>query len=173
MILYMCVSLKMCCRCRAGVFWDGCCPLGCLFFFFQAEDGIRDHAQSRGLGDVYKRQLLSLSKLSHLDLSLHYSIILQLPPPPYLIGLPTSFFDRFFPFNCACFPVNFSVFFVLVYDLCPHVPVSYTHLTLPTICSVQISVVAVSLNKKKQAKSITQDMLINIARSTSMYIALP
>eukprot|EP00825_Cyclidium_porcatum_P047340 TRINITY_DN7680_c0_g1_i2.p1 TRINITY_DN7680_c0_g1~~TRINITY_DN7680_c0_g1_i2.p1 ORF type:complete len:154 (-),score=41.76 TRINITY_DN7680_c0_g1_i2:96-557(-) len=27
------------------------------FFFFQAEDGIRDHAQSRGLGDVYKRQL--------------------------------------------------------------------------------------------------------------------
>eukprot|EP01016_Furgasonia_blochmanni_P048036 TRINITY_DN7113_c0_g1_i6.p1 TRINITY_DN7113_c0_g1~~TRINITY_DN7113_c0_g1_i6.p1 ORF type:complete len:205 (-),score=10.78 TRINITY_DN7113_c0_g1_i6:43-657(-) len=28
------------------------------FFFFQAEDGIRDHAQSRGLGDVYKRQIL-------------------------------------------------------------------------------------------------------------------
>eukprot|EP00825_Cyclidium_porcatum_P023675 TRINITY_DN2614_c0_g1_i4.p2 TRINITY_DN2614_c0_g1~~TRINITY_DN2614_c0_g1_i4.p2 ORF type:complete len:131 (+),score=25.33 TRINITY_DN2614_c0_g1_i4:2-394(+) len=27
--------------------------------------------------------------------------------------------------------------------------VSYTHLTLPTICSVQISVVAVSLKKKK------------------------
>ena len=23
----------------------------------QAEDGIRDHAQSRGLGDVYKRQV--------------------------------------------------------------------------------------------------------------------
>eukprot|EP00825_Cyclidium_porcatum_P046208 TRINITY_DN7204_c0_g1_i4.p4 TRINITY_DN7204_c0_g1~~TRINITY_DN7204_c0_g1_i4.p4 ORF type:complete len:124 (-),score=23.40 TRINITY_DN7204_c0_g1_i4:63-434(-) len=29
-------------------------------------------------------------------------------------------------------------------------PVSYTHLTLPTICSVQISVVAVSLKKKKK-----------------------
>eukprot|EP00825_Cyclidium_porcatum_P037992 TRINITY_DN4315_c0_g2_i1.p1 TRINITY_DN4315_c0_g2~~TRINITY_DN4315_c0_g2_i1.p1 ORF type:complete len:137 (+),score=31.94 TRINITY_DN4315_c0_g2_i1:1-411(+) len=28
--------------------------------------------------------------------------------------------------------------------------VSYTHLTLPTICSVQISVVAVSLKKKKK-----------------------
>eukprot|EP00825_Cyclidium_porcatum_P019996 TRINITY_DN22837_c0_g1_i1.p1 TRINITY_DN22837_c0_g1~~TRINITY_DN22837_c0_g1_i1.p1 ORF type:complete len:141 (-),score=27.81 TRINITY_DN22837_c0_g1_i1:41-463(-) len=28
-----------------------------VFFFFQAEDGIRDHAQSRGLGDVYKRQM--------------------------------------------------------------------------------------------------------------------
>ena len=29
------------------------------FFFFQAEDGIRDLVRSRGLGDVYKRQLLS------------------------------------------------------------------------------------------------------------------
>ena len=26
--------------------------------FFQAEDGIRDRSPSRGLGDVYKRQLL-------------------------------------------------------------------------------------------------------------------
>ena len=33
--------------------------IGCsvyLFFFFQAEDGIRDLVRSRGLGDVYKRQ---------------------------------------------------------------------------------------------------------------------
>ena len=28
-----------------------------LCFFFQAEDGIRDLVRSRGLGDVYKRQL--------------------------------------------------------------------------------------------------------------------
>ena len=28
----------------------------CLFFF-QAEDGIRDLVRSRGLGDVYKRQI--------------------------------------------------------------------------------------------------------------------
>src|SRR5674536_152615 len=27
-----------------------------FFFFFQAEDGIRDAQESRGLGDVYKRQ---------------------------------------------------------------------------------------------------------------------
>ena len=26
-------------------------------FFFQAEDGIRDAQESRGLGDVYKRQV--------------------------------------------------------------------------------------------------------------------
>ena len=29
-----------------------------FFFFFQAEDGIRDLVRSRGLGDVYKRQRL-------------------------------------------------------------------------------------------------------------------
>eukprot|EP00831_Metopus_contortus_P027806 TRINITY_DN23287_c0_g1_i1.p1 TRINITY_DN23287_c0_g1~~TRINITY_DN23287_c0_g1_i1.p1 ORF type:complete len:123 (+),score=37.23 TRINITY_DN23287_c0_g1_i1:76-444(+) len=29
---------------------------GLFFFFFQAEDGIRDVERSRGLGDVYKRQ---------------------------------------------------------------------------------------------------------------------
>ena len=31
-----------------------------LFFFYQAEDGIRDLVRSRGLGDVYKRQLFRL-----------------------------------------------------------------------------------------------------------------
>ena len=31
------------------------------FFFFQAEDGIRDLVRSRGLGDVYKRQCLTLA----------------------------------------------------------------------------------------------------------------
>ncbi len=30
--------------------------MNCLVFFFQAEDGIRDAQESRGLGDVYKRQ---------------------------------------------------------------------------------------------------------------------
>ena len=31
-----------------------------FFFFFQAEDGIRDLVRSRGLGDVYKRQPILL-----------------------------------------------------------------------------------------------------------------
>ena len=31
-----------------------------MFFFFQAEDGIRDLVRSRGLGDVYKRQVRNL-----------------------------------------------------------------------------------------------------------------
>eukprot|EP00831_Metopus_contortus_P040208 TRINITY_DN31501_c0_g1_i1.p1 TRINITY_DN31501_c0_g1~~TRINITY_DN31501_c0_g1_i1.p1 ORF type:complete len:183 (+),score=30.50 TRINITY_DN31501_c0_g1_i1:122-670(+) len=33
----------------------------CYFFFFQAEDGIRDVERSRGLGDVYKRQVSTQS----------------------------------------------------------------------------------------------------------------
>ena len=33
----------------------------CGIFFFQAEDGIRDLVRSRGLGDVYKRQLVAFS----------------------------------------------------------------------------------------------------------------
>eukprot|EP00825_Cyclidium_porcatum_P049959 TRINITY_DN8767_c0_g1_i1.p2 TRINITY_DN8767_c0_g1~~TRINITY_DN8767_c0_g1_i1.p2 ORF type:complete len:152 (-),score=26.68 TRINITY_DN8767_c0_g1_i1:229-684(-) len=41
-----------------------------FFFFFQAEDGIRDHAQSRGLGDVYKRQV----SYSHCLVSQYFQI---------------------------------------------------------------------------------------------------
>ena len=38
------------------------------FFFFQAEDGIRDLVRSRGLGDVYKRQRQApLAVDDHLD----------------------------------------------------------------------------------------------------------
>mgnify|MGYP003381560773 CR=1 FL=1 len=43
----------------------------CFFFFFQAEDGIRDLVRSRGLGDVYKRQdLLRVPKLENLLVTL-------------------------------------------------------------------------------------------------------
>ena len=33
-------------------------------FFFQAEDGIRDLVRSRGLGDVYKRQIQNYKRLN-------------------------------------------------------------------------------------------------------------
>ena len=41
-----------------------------IIFFFQAEDGIRDLVRSRGLGDVYKRQVelqtsISMIKVEH------------------------------------------------------------------------------------------------------------
>ena len=40
-----------------------CCLYVLSFFFFQAEDGIRDAQESRGLGDVYKRQLIDGDRL--------------------------------------------------------------------------------------------------------------
>ena len=40
------------------------------FFFFQAEDGIRDLVRSRGLGDVYKRQLSKEIELQKLEIQL-------------------------------------------------------------------------------------------------------
>ena len=45
---------------HSGCGWSGemgLCVCVCVFFFFQAEDGIRDAQESRGLGDVYKRQV--------------------------------------------------------------------------------------------------------------------
>ena len=35
-----------------------------IVFFFQAEDGIRDLVRSRGLGDVYKRQVVGQAKVA-------------------------------------------------------------------------------------------------------------
>ena len=46
------------------VFERGLMLLGLLVFFFQAEDGIRDLVRSRGLGDVYKRQVAGHSSMA-------------------------------------------------------------------------------------------------------------
>ena len=52
----------MCIICTVSVCEDNsqerCASYCYLVFFFQAEDGIRDLVRSRGLGDVYKRQIL-------------------------------------------------------------------------------------------------------------------
>ena len=69
-----------------------------LFFFFQAEDGIRDLVRSGGLGDLYKRQVLKVVK-----------------PPEIFIAAPCGIIRNAQPLQD------------------PIQPVSYTHLTLPTI----------------------------------------
>ena len=43
-----------------------------ICFFFQAEDGIRDLVRSRGLGDVYKRQVYGSAYDQ--PVQVHYSI---------------------------------------------------------------------------------------------------
>ena len=52
---------------------------GHVFFFFQAEDGIRDLVRSRGLGDVYKRQVETddswrrpLTKVTYIDIEINF-----------------------------------------------------------------------------------------------------
>ena len=70
------------------------------FFFFQAEDGIRDLVRSRGLGDVYKRQTENLSLITG-----HCVAATMI--------LKKQILNRGFAARLS-------------------IPVSYTHLTLPT-----------------------------------------
>ena len=56
--LYMCLCINDIYVFFSNAALSRCCVR--FFFFFQAEDGIRDLVRSRGLGDVYKRQSLCL-----------------------------------------------------------------------------------------------------------------
>eukprot|EP00831_Metopus_contortus_P015789 TRINITY_DN16568_c0_g1_i2.p1 TRINITY_DN16568_c0_g1~~TRINITY_DN16568_c0_g1_i2.p1 ORF type:complete len:145 (-),score=57.89 TRINITY_DN16568_c0_g1_i2:7-441(-) len=116
-----------------------------FFFFFQAEDGIRDVERSRGLGDVYKRQV-------HGDHSLFKPIhLLQTDSQMYIL------YNRKAAKNFSEDKELSKLFgrkdegSALEEEKKSQLTsVSYTHLTLPTILLVQISVVAVSLKKKKK-----------------------
>ena len=78
-----------------------CCNIVSFCFFFQAEDGIRDLVRSRGLGDVYKRQVsdggdLLFHEVCH-ELKIPTDVMLPLPKRDYLatvsythLTLPTS-----------------------------------------------------------------------------------
>ena len=76
------------------------------FFFFQAEDGIRDLVRSRGLGDVYKRQYQPQFSDHRSDRSFSRQLLLYLDSEQWCMPQPDIE---------QCFD-----------------PVSYTHLTLPT-----------------------------------------
>ena len=57
----------------------GVCVLVWLFvFFFQAEDGIRDAQESRGLGDVYKRQVVVTQNIDGLHQRAGSSHVIEL-----------------------------------------------------------------------------------------------
>eukprot|EP00658_Telonema_sp_P-2_P065490 TRINITY_DN5471_c0_g1_i3.p1 TRINITY_DN5471_c0_g1~~TRINITY_DN5471_c0_g1_i3.p1 ORF type:complete len:103 (+),score=22.40 TRINITY_DN5471_c0_g1_i3:65-373(+) len=95
-----------------------------LFFFFQAEDGIRDAQESRGLGDVYKRQvvhgdpLVRLTKVRFVHACAHPGV-----EPPDRLDALVSGGGRIE--DVTDVPLNQPL-------SGGHVPVSYTHLTLPT-----------------------------------------
>ena len=66
-----------------------------VFFFFQAEDGIRDLVRSRGLGDVYKRQAsirlasirLAPARLAPLRFAMNRSALPRLAPLRFAMNL--------------------------------------------------------------------------------------
>ena len=95
---YCCFSVVVCLL-ADGLFVSCVC-----FFFFQAEDGIRDAQESRGLGDVYKRQFLICTLFVCCFGLLNAQLLL---------------YEDFTDYNVDAV-----------------LPVSYTHLTLPTIYSV-------------------------------------
>ena len=61
-----CVRVVLCYDVESLLLAFACCVVTSVyimlvwFFFFQAEDGIRDLVRSRGLGDVYKRQIMQV-----------------------------------------------------------------------------------------------------------------
>ena len=131
--------------------------LHCGFFFFQAEDGIRDLVRSRGLGDVYKRQNEYRSKVvdeEALRKLMHkFQIAMDIDDADvgsedFLVRLMTRVTYEQFPYQESMFEELARSHAWMVEGL-PDVetrvitedslaamldgrPVSYTHLTLPT-----------------------------------------
>ena len=96
-----------------------------VFFFFQAEDGIRVLVRSLGLGDVYKRQLLSLSLCAkNMDMAEKGA--------PEMAAAGASCFSRM-KFTRHILSGNETKRRQVEKAIdAPVTPVSYTHLTLPT-----------------------------------------
>ena len=112
----MSISYLICCVLYVGsAIVSECCSSSyvCCFFFFQAEDGIRDLVRSRGLGDVYKRQVYNAATdVGHAFIRQHHQasqVVLEM--------------SKLF----AVLKQIFKGSGMLTYQ-----PVSYTHLTLPT-----------------------------------------
>ena len=120
--------------CVVLVLWLCCLSFS---FFFQAEDGIRDLVRSRGLGDVYKRQLVGHPGHPHsVDPALQHG---RLAGPPR--GVHQH--ERLAPTQVrgVLGDVGLGLGWCQVVGALPrgelgHEPVSYTHLTLPTIYPV-------------------------------------
>ena len=106
------------------------CVVCVCCFFFQAEDGIRDLVRSRGLGDVYKRQVFYMhqGKIGEAVLGnlLDFRIVEYKGAETDLL-LGTYFRTLNSPSQAFSFES-----FILLIGVDYTDSVSYTHLTLPT-----------------------------------------
>ena len=101
-----------------------------VIFFFQAEDGIRDLVRSRGLGDVYKRQIntplgAGITAASTLEDETH-SFLATYQQRPLTRAELDEYLER---------SIHSSRLVLSNLQQAAN-PVSYTHLTLPTNYSV-------------------------------------
>eukprot|EP00658_Telonema_sp_P-2_P038764 TRINITY_DN2774_c0_g1_i19.p1 TRINITY_DN2774_c0_g1~~TRINITY_DN2774_c0_g1_i19.p1 ORF type:complete len:143 (+),score=26.17 TRINITY_DN2774_c0_g1_i19:76-504(+) len=121
-----------------------------FFFFFQAEDGIRDAQESRGLGDVYKRQVGEIG--IHKYVVCVFLFALRRPHfgaiKPRVTSLHSPFLYPQPLFSLFLYPLSLPSFPTIGWGCCVVTicrfkrrflgnsrvltAVSYTHLTLPT-----------------------------------------
>eukprot|EP00658_Telonema_sp_P-2_P053139 TRINITY_DN41579_c0_g1_i1.p1 TRINITY_DN41579_c0_g1~~TRINITY_DN41579_c0_g1_i1.p1 ORF type:complete len:171 (-),score=44.59 TRINITY_DN41579_c0_g1_i1:49-561(-) len=91
-----------------------------IIFFFQAEDGIRDAQESRGLGDVYKRQAMAFTTLGWV---MGFVGVVATLFGPYLVApefiIKTLFFGyrRFAEFVGVAFSILTNIVLVVVWNL--------------------------------------------------------
>ena len=106
-----------------------------FFFFFQAEDGIRDRSPSRGLGDVYKRQILhnyaSDYEQSFLDASQEFLSKNYTDDPAKWGMMDAKVWDNYTDFMKENGLIKEKVSAKELFTN-QFIAVSYTHLTLPT-----------------------------------------
>ena len=97
-----------------------------IFFFFQAEDGIRVSSTSRGLGDVYKVQVIagagSVGRSVALELLAHGHDITLIDHTPEKLRISSVADADSVPADASSADA-----------LRDAVPVPYAHLSLPTI----------------------------------------
>ena len=105
-----------------------------VVFFFQAEDGIRDLVRSRGLGDVYKRQVFYENN-SYFDGKIYST-------GEEISGLEIQVREKATGLDLAVYPAKVSHSYslgsrsgrsILAFQAERAGPASYTHLTMPTI----------------------------------------
>src|SRR5665811_2454310 len=103
------------------------------FFFFQAEDGIRDLVRSRGLGDVYKRQVEDFTEFEQRAAYFDGDHVMATKKGVNVLerGSQVHFMSEFMAILDFPPAPKLDIYGELDAKATPSETVSYTHLTLP------------------------------------------